>query len=53
VVLGGVTAGILGLVRGSLKVDIEESALASGYIGGGVGAALALLDLILGYALAR
>jgi hypothetical protein len=53
VVLGGVAAGILGLVRGSSKVDIEESALASGYIGGGVGAALALLDLILGYALAR
>jgi hypothetical protein len=53
VVLGGVAAGILGLVRGSSKVEIEESALASGYIGGGVGAALALLDLILGYALAR
>lgn len=53
VVLGGVAAGILGLVRGSSKVDIEESALASGYIGGGVGAALALLDLILSYALAR
>jgi hypothetical protein len=53
VVLGGVAAGITGMVRGSPKADIEENALADGYIGGGVGAALAFVDLILRYALAR
>jgi len=52
-VLGGVAAGIQGMVRGSPRADIEESALAGGYIGGGVGAALAFVDLILRYALAR
>ena len=53
VVLGGVAAGILGLVRRSTRVEIEEGALFSGYAGGGVGAAFALADLILRYALAR
>jgi hypothetical protein len=52
-VLGGVAVGILGLVRGSSKVDIEESAFAGGYIGGGVGAAFALVDLILRYGFVR
>jgi hypothetical protein len=51
--LGGVAAGIRGMIRGSPKADIEENALADGYIGGGVGAALAFVDLILRYALAR
>jgi hypothetical protein len=53
VVLGGVAAGILGLVQGASRADVEEKALASGYIGGGIGAALALVDLILRYAQAR
>jgi hypothetical protein len=52
-VLGGVAAGILGLLRGSPRTDIEEYALVSGYVGGGAGAALALLDLILRYPLMR
>jgi len=53
VVLGGVATGILGLVLGAKRADIEEYALVSGYIGGGIGAALALVDLILSYALMR
>lgn len=53
VVLGGVAAGILGLLRGSSRTDIEEYALVSGYIGGGAGAVLALVDSILRYALMR
>ncbi len=53
VALGGVAAGILGLIRGWSRTAIEGNALASGYVGGGVGAALALLDLILRYGLSE
>lgn len=51
--LGGVAAGILGLVRGSSRADLEENALVSGYIGGGLGAIVALIDTVLRYALVR
>lgn len=53
VVLGGVAIGILDLVQGSSRADLESDALAGGYIGGGVGAFLALTDLILRYGLMR
>jgi hypothetical protein len=52
-VLGGVAAGILGLLGGSSRADIEEFAFVGGYVGGAAGAALALLDLILRYPLMR
>jgi len=52
-VLGGVAAGILGLLRGSSRVGIEEYAFAGGYIGGGAGAFLALVDSVMRYALMR
>jgi hypothetical protein len=52
-VLGSIAAGIWGLVRGSPRADIEDDALAGGYIGGGAGAVMALFDLILHYALTR
>lgn len=53
VVIGGVVVGIQGLVQGSPRSDIEDNALSGGYIGGGIGAILILVDLILRYALAR
>jgi hypothetical protein len=49
VVLGGVAAGIWGLARGSSRVEIEGSALFNGYAGGGFGAVVALVDVILRY----
>jgi hypothetical protein len=53
VVLCSVAAGIWGLVRGSPRGDLEEDTLVSGYVGGGVGAGLALADLILRYGLMK
>ncbi len=49
VVLGGVGAGIWGLARESSRTEIEEGALFSGYIGGGLGGTVALIDVILRY----
>lgn len=53
VVLCGVAAGIWGLTQESSRADLEEDALVSGYVGGGVGAAFALVDLILRYGLTK
>jgi hypothetical protein len=53
VVLGSVAAGIWGLIQGSPRADLEKDALAHGYLGGSVGAALALVDLIVRYALMK
>lgn len=52
-VLWGTAAGILGLVRGMPRADLERDALTSGYIGGGIGAAAALADFVLRYVLLR
>jgi hypothetical protein len=48
-VLGSAAAGIRGLIRGSTRAKLEASALLSSYIGGGMAAILALVDLILRY----
>jgi hypothetical protein len=53
VLIGGVAAGIRGLVRKSPRLEIEGDALSAGYAGGGVGAVLILADLILRYAFMR
>jgi hypothetical protein len=52
-VLGSVAAGIWELIRGSTRAELEGSALLSSYIGGAAGAGLALVDLVLSYALMR
>lgn len=53
VVLCGVAAGIWGLIQESSRADLEGHALVSGYVGGGVGAVFALVDLILRYGLMK
>jgi len=53
VVLGGVGAGIWGLVQDAPRAEIEANALLGGYAGGGFGAAIALADAFLRYALMK
>jgi hypothetical protein len=47
VVLGSVSVGIVGLLLGWAVQQVELRALAGGYVGGAVGAVLALVDVIL------
>ena len=47
VVLGTVSVGIAGLLLGWAARAVERRALAGGYLGGGAGAVLALLDAVL------
>jgi hypothetical protein len=49
VVLSGVAMGLWGLAIGKPIADVEERALRGGYFGGGLGAGLALVDVILRY----
>lgn len=49
VLLGGVTAGIVRLAAGASRTEIEYGALRSGYMGGAVGAAFVLADVVLRY----
>jgi hypothetical protein len=51
VVLCSVAAGIWGSIQGSARAHLEKEALVSGYVGGGVGAVLAFVDLIMRYGL--
>ena len=47
VVLGSVSVGIIGLLAGWAAQRVELRALAGGYVGGAVGAVLALVDVVL------
>ena len=49
VVLGGVAMGLWGLATTRPVVEVEEWALKGGYFGGGFGAVIALVDVILRY----
>lgn len=49
VVLGSVSMGVVGLALGWSRSDIEGRALSDGYIGGAIGAGVALLDILLRY----
>jgi hypothetical protein len=48
--LGSFGAGVLGLLVGHSRRSLEQRALVSGYYGGLLGVALAMLDLVTGYA---
>ncbi len=49
VVLSSVAVGAWGIAAGRPMIEIEKSALKSGYFGGVFGAGLALVDAILRY----
>lgn len=49
VVLGSVAMGVVGLVLGWSKLDIGNRALTDGYIGGVIGAGVALADILMRY----
>lgn len=49
VVLGGVYSGLRGLLRQRPLQEVERGALFGGYLGGAVGAALAIVDVIVRY----
>lgn len=49
VLLGTFAVGIVGLVVRWPRRELEARALTDGYVGGGLGALVALLDLILRY----
>lgn len=53
VVFCSVAAGIAGLARGRRGRDIEASATYGGYVGGGIGAAFALIDIVLRYGISK
>jgi hypothetical protein len=46
-------AGVAGLAQGWPRRDIENGAAVGGYVGGGIGAAFALADVILRYGIAK
>ncbi len=49
VVLSSVAVGIWGIAAGRPMAEVESWALKGGYFGGGFGAVLALVDVILRY----
>lgn len=49
IVLGSVTMGVVGLALGWSRRNIGDRALTDGYIGGAIGAGLALVDIALRY----
>jgi len=51
IVLGSFARGLLGLVAGWPRREIEERVLEDGYVGGAVGVIVALVDLLSHYAL--
>lgn len=53
IVLLGTAAGISGLAQRKSRQGMESRALVGGYLGGGVGAVLALVDLILRYGVSK
>ena len=53
VILGGFAAGIRGLAAGRRRADVEDRAFFGGYIGGAIGALIAILDLCLRYSVLK
>ena len=53
VVLCSVAAGISGLAQGLPRSELESGTLMAGYVGGGFGAAIAVVDLILRYGFSK
>lgn len=49
VVLGSVYSGLRGLLRRRPLRDVERGALSSGYLGGAIGAVMAIVDVIVRY----
>jgi hypothetical protein len=50
-VLCSVATGIWGLARGLDRLNVEESVLVAGYLGGGFGALFAVVDALIRYGL--
>ena len=48
-VLGSVSMGFRGLLRRRPLRDVERGALSGGYLGGAIGAAIALVDILVRY----
>lgn len=49
VVLGSVYSGLRGLLRRDPLREIERGALSAGYLGGAIGAALVVVDILVRY----
>jgi len=53
VVVGGATVGVVRLTMGWSRGEIEDAAAIGGVVGGGLGIAAAVVDLVLRYAGAK